>query len=293
MNRIKQLFKSETQKPLLLDGAMGSLLNEKGITPHKLLWMSHANIFFPDHVKNVHSEYISAGADIITTNTFRTNPAALINSEFSTKELVKSAVNIAKEASYGMPGILIAGSNAPAEDCYQAERTLIKDILIDNHHRHIDMLRNSGCDFILNETQSHLDEINIICRYCEDNDIPYVISLFFTNDLKILSGEDLQDIIEFLKCFEPLAISFNCVNPSVFNEALKRYKPDYKWGFYLNLGSGSYTDENIVCSINEAAYLEDIKQYLAYNPSFIGACCGSNPGHIKVIKEYLDELYRN
>ncbi len=113
-------FAKRIKRPLILDGAMGSLLQQKGVEPHPQLWMSHANLLYPEKVFSIYKEYIDAGADIITTNTFRTNPSA---AEHTSKEQVKAAVQIAKEAK-GSTVILIAGSNAPAEDCYQRDRTL-------------------------------------------------------------------------------------------------------------------------------------------------------------------------
>ena len=77
------------------------------------------------------------------------------------KKSVEIAVELKKEFN-----VLIAGSNAPAEDCYQKERLVSEEALIENHKNHIEWLYSSGCDFILNETQSHLDEIDIISRFC-------------------------------------------------------------------------------------------------------------------------------
>lgn len=295
MHRINQLFDSagHSSPSLILDGAMGSLLISRGVPVHSELWMSHANILFPSEVLEIHKNYIKAGADIITTNTFRTNPAALINSEFTSEILVTRAVELAMQAREDNENIIIAGSNAPAEDCYKADRSLSKDQLINNHHKHIDLLINSGCDFILNETQSHFDEIKIICEYCSVNKFPFVVSLFFDENLKLLSGEDLFSTIEIIKTYEPAAIGFNCIRPDIFNKAIAMYNPSFPWGFYLNLGSGNYTDEIIVCSINEQEYLTQIKKYMISKPAFIGACCGSGPEHIKIIREYLNELYRN
>ena len=57
--------------PFLLDGAMGTTLNNRGVITELPLWTADANIMHPDLVQNIHSEYIDAGADYITTNTFR------------------------------------------------------------------------------------------------------------------------------------------------------------------------------------------------------------------------------
>jgi homocysteine S-methyltransferase len=278
-------------RPLILDGAMGSLLQQRGFKPDGPMWTSLFNLKNPELIYKIHKEYISAGADIITTNTFRTNPAAVKDySKLNTKSLVNKSVNIARRAAEGLP-VIIAGSNAPAEDCYQAERTISEKELRKNHEVHIDLLIENGCHFILNETQSHFDEIKIICGYCNKNEIPYVISLFFNKDLKILSGENLAETIKFILDKNPLAIGFNCIIPSVFRKAVKKNLPllkDSNWGFYLNCGEGSYSDEIILCSLVPEDYSKLVAGNLMKQPSFIGACCGSSPRHIGELRKIIN-----
>lgn len=274
------------KRPLILDGAMGSLLQESGVPSKKKVWMTLANTDYPSEVLRIHKAYIEAGADIITTNTFRTNPAALSDLSDKTQlELITSAVRLAMEARAYMP-VFIAGSNAPAEDCYQKDRTLAYNKLEYNHHKHISLLIDNGVDFILNETQSHFDEIKIICRYCSKNSIPFVLSIYLDENLTLLSGENLQEVIKFVTEHEPLAVGLNCISPAQFNAIEKRF--DYNWGFYLNCGSGNPEDTVIQCGFSPEDYVNLVKDSLKYSPSFIGSCCGSNPVHIKKIKEYLD-----
>jgi methionine synthase I (cobalamin-dependent) len=272
---------------------MGSLLQQRNIENAGSLWMSFTNIENPDEVLAVHKEYIEAGADIITTNTFRTNPHAVEGiKKVNINSLVKKSVKIAFEAAKDLP-VFVGGSNAPAEDCYQRERKITKKELIKNHHNHIDLLYSNGCHFILNETQSHFDEIKIICSYCSKNDIPYIISIFADDNLKVLSGENLKSVIEFVTDYNPLAVSFNCILPGTFRKIMKLIPNDFNWGFYLNCGSGSYTDEVIECGISPEDFGKEINNTLIKKPSFIGACCGSSPAHIRHIKVILDGRINN
>ena len=282
-------FATRINRPLILDGAMGSLLQQKGVKAKGALWMSLANLEQPEKVYEVHKEYIDAGADIITTNTFRTNPSVVnhINT-INYNKLVELSIKIAKDAANDLP-IYIAGSNASAEDCYQIKRTVSQKELEYNHQKHIDLLFENGCHFILNETQSHLDEIKIICEHCSRNEIPYVMSLFLDENLNLLSGESAGEVIKIISDFNPFAIGFNCILPRIFTKLLHQKNFDFNWGTYLNCGSGEYTDENISCGIDEHEYADIVKDILPKSPSFIGACCGSNPNHIKEIKRLIDE----
>ncbi|HSP86534.1 MAG TPA: homocysteine S-methyltransferase family protein [Ignavibacteriaceae bacterium] len=281
-------FAKKINRPLILDGAMGSMLQSFHLKPKGSLWMSFTSIENPEKVLSVHQKYIDAGADIITTNTFRTNPSAVKEySHRKQRNLLQKSVELAIQARNNLP-VLVAGSNAPAEDCYQVKRTLSKKELRYNHHKHIDGLMSAGCDFVLNETQSHLDEIKIISQYCYKNNIPFIVSLFFLNDLKLLSGENLFDEVKFINEYEPIAIGFNCIMPSTFQNVLQKINKNYNWGFYLNCGSGNYSDEIIKCGVSPKEYVRYVKSSLKKKPSFIGACCGSSPNHIKEIKKLLD-----
>ena len=281
-------------RPLILDGAMGSMLQQEGVKSSGSMWMSKINLENPDIVFKIHRQYILAGADIITTNTFRTNPLAVDNSGFriNQKKLVKKSVEIALSAAVGYP-VFVAGSNPPAEDCYKSRRDVSLKLLKENHFRHIESLVESGSHFILNETQSHLDEIKIIARFCSSKNIPYVVSLYTDENLKLLSGESLQHAIKIIKDYDPMAIGINCIMPATFLKFYERNSLKFLWGTYLNCGSGKFTDENIKCGVSPDEYGKAISVLLDKRPSFIGSCCGSSPEHTKIIKKILDEKTGN
>jgi homocysteine S-methyltransferase len=283
------------KRPLILDGAMGSLLQQHGIPRNEYLWMSLANITHPEIVIELHQQYIDSGVDIITTNTFRTNPAA--NDEYSMREnkyyselqnFVEKSVDLARKAAKGTP-VLIAGSNAPAEDCYRKETKLTKEDYYFNHEVHIKELSLNHCNFILNETQSHYDEIEIVASICNKEKIPFVVSIFFDDDLRLLSGESVDAVIQNILKYGPLAIGFNCIRPETFLEFISTQQLNFNWGVYMNCGSGDYMDDIITPGISPEDYKEIIKLVLKYNPSFVGGCCGTTPDHIKKIKEIFDE----
>jgi methionine synthase I (cobalamin-dependent)/ADP-heptose:LPS heptosyltransferase len=276
------------KRPLILDGAMGSVLQEKKLSSKTRVWSASANEDSSNKVISLHKDYIRAGADIITTNTFRTNPYTLLKEGLTDiTEKVSKAVKLAKLAK-GKSTTLIAGSNPPAEDCYQVERTISQKDLEWNHKVHIDTLMENGCDFIMNETQSHFDEIKFISKYCGQNNIPFVMNFFFIDKPKLLSGENLTDAIDYVLNYNPLAIGFNCITFDALSKVTERLKTDIDWGFYINCGSGNYTDKEIRCAIKPEEYANQVKHYLKLNLSFIGACCGSSPEHIKKLKALID-----
>lgn len=271
---------------------MGSLLQERGAIYDRFLWLSKTNLDNPKLVERLHKEYVAAGADIITTNTFRTNPVSLKHSGYSIDQtkFVRESVLIAIEAKKD-DLVIIAGSNAPAEDCYQKDRTMSKYDLEYNHKKHIELLWESGCDIIWNETQSHWDEIEIICKFCNDNNLPFSLNLYFDDSLNLLSGEPVKEAFNFISSYYPKVIGFNCIKPGTFKKYLESTVFQEKWGFYFNCGLGNINDDSITCGISPEEYVKTIEQFITKKPLFVGSCCGSSPLHTKFIKEYFDEVY--
>jgi S-methylmethionine-dependent homocysteine/selenocysteine methylase len=300
---------------LILDGAIGSYLEMKYPKYNDDdIWMSKINIEQKEILFNLHKEYVDAGADVITSNTFSTHPYCFIrtsqrhnSTEFikeedvkinalnKSKELVNEAISICQKVkdNSNRP-IFIAGSNSPAEFCYSNKRTLSIGELEFNHINHINYLNQSGCDFILNETFSHFDEIKIVLNHCSSNLIPYTISLFFTGDLKILSGENVIDIIKFIdENYDPIFISVNCVNKEAFYKFMEYSESEIvvksiNFGYYLNCGSKCHENKN-----EKSIDLENIDIIIKYsieklsNLFIIGTCCMSDPSYTKCISDYF------
>ena len=114
------------------------------------------------------------------------------------------------------------------------------------------------------------------------------MNLFFSSELRILSGESIFEVIKLIYDYSPIAVGINCVYPQTFFSLLNKIEFNQRWGFYLNCGSGRYSDNLIFEGISPQNYIEIIKQVNSKNIFFIGTCCGSNPAHTEAIKEYYD-----
>ena len=113
--------------PLILDGAMGTELQNRGVEIPLPLWSADANIDLPEIITSIHKDYIASGADIITTNTFRTTEwtyhkagLSLLKAKERAKTSLYKSVECAQMAVSN--SIIIAGSVTTIEDCYSPDK---------------------------------------------------------------------------------------------------------------------------------------------------------------------------
>lgn len=206
-----------------------------------------------------------------------------------------------------MKPVLIAGSNTTMVDCYYGNLKGIKDEeIIDNHRSHIKYLMDGGVDFILNETFSQFKEVEIVSQLCNKEGIPYVMSLYCDDNLKLLSGETVAETIEMIEKYNPMAISFNCVKYSTMRKILNEVKlKKLLWGCYINCGDekmqeiyASMDGEVDVHILDVAVSPDELKNFTHeiiekqnLQPCFVGSCCCSNHEHTKKLKELIMRVY--
>ena len=139
-------------RPLILDGAMGTQLMERGLKLPLPLWSADLNITHPDDVADVHSSYVAAGADIITTNTFRTTTWSYRKAGFSQQTAnhrARESLMRAVESAQRSKAQIIAGSITSVEDCYKPDLFPGKAVAEDTFGEMLLWFEESGIDLIL------------------------------------------------------------------------------------------------------------------------------------------------
>jgi len=280
------------KKVLILDGPTGTELERQGVNIFGKSWTAGANTTHPDVIRSIHEEYIQAGADIITANTFRTNARALKDlPNVSPKELTLQAVKIAKEAvSNTDKQVFIAGSIAPVEDCFSPDQVPSSEVLLIEHTQMANWLVEAGADLILIETMNTLREALIALNAVKQvTTLPVLVSLVPLDGEKILSGESIFGAIEQLAEYSPDAMLFNCAPLSVMKPAmflLAKVAQEYN-----NIPFGAYPNASERCSngnwdltaTSDQSIAEAAKVWIAQGASIIGSCCGTTPMTTKLL----------
>ncbi len=278
--------------PLLLDGPIGTELARRGVRLDPHLWSSRALIEHPDLVREIHRDYIAAGADIVTTNSFRTNPRAVNRSEYAgrAEHLTRRSVELAREAALEFPEreILIAGSIAPVDDCYAPDLTPRRAELYSEHLQHIDNLLRAGADLLLLETMNTVAEASAASEAAATREIPFMVSVVTDRTgRKMLSGEPLEECVAELARFRPTAILTNCASPHATLEAtriLAHTKAEagavWEFGAYPNEGEPDpVLGYERVRPVPLREFVDIAETMLRLGAGVIGGCCGTTPEH--------------
>ncbi|MBT3239690.1 MAG: homocysteine S-methyltransferase family protein [Chloroflexi bacterium] len=291
------LKRFEDPRPILLDGATGTELNRRGVQTGLPLWSAWALIDSPKTLAQVHYDYLKAGAEVLTANTFRTHRRNLDIAGMGdqAKEITFKAVDIAKQVSKifmdegGHPA-WVAGSIAPLEDCYSPELVPPQEDCLKEHKEMVDHLAVAGADLLLIETMNTIREAEAAVIAAKATNLPFGVSFVLRTDGKIFSGESLEDAVRVLKPYNPNFIGVNCTPTTMITEALKELSTftEIPLSGYGNIGHTNEIEgwEN-TDDVSPPEYGQLAESWHQNKVRLIGGCCGTSPAHIQAIKDQL------
>ncbi|MBC8346171.1 MAG: homocysteine S-methyltransferase family protein [Candidatus Marinimicrobia bacterium] len=279
-------------KPLIMDGAMGTELMARGLDLPLPLWSAEANLTDPEIVRGVHADYLYAGADIITTNTFRTTTWSYRKADYSPKraaERAKSSLMKAVELAQSVNPNIVAGSLTSIEDCYEPETFPGIGAAADTYGETVEWFIEAGVDVILFETMGHLDEITVALESVENANIDIWLSLIIKDKYHLLSAHPLDAVYNLGKG-QVGCLMLNCNTVEKTDQTLKSMIDNWggDWGVYPNMGlTDPEPDGAMDEKVGENDFRKTIKKYLELDPMVIGTCCGSTPNHIETISNMI------
>jgi S-methylmethionine-dependent homocysteine/selenocysteine methylase len=282
---------------LLLDGATGTELGRRGVDLSLPMWSARAILDAPNIIQQIHREYLQAGADLITANTFRTHERSLarVGMGDRARELTHRAVQIARAVRDEVnPNARVLGSVAPLEDCYKPELAPDYNTCETEHAQMIEHLLEAGVDLILIETMNTLREASAAARQAQSfAPGKWILSVCTNHDgppATLLSGEPATDLLSRVN--DALAVGINCVAaPSIEAQVklLRMLVPQHvRISTYANIGYRDH-DGQWVCTdaIDPEKYTEYAARWVYAGATIIGGCCGTRPATIAALAEHL------
>ena len=285
---------------LLLDGATGTELENRGTSCDLPLWSTRALIESPDRVREIHREYATAGAEIITANTFRTQRRTLQSAEMEypglgerDEEITRRAVVLAQEGvEQARSQSWVAGSLAPLEDCYRPENVPDANALELEHTRHAENLARAGADLILIETMNTAREAAAACRAATATGLPVWVSFVTTPSGQLLSGESLSEAIDGVRVHSPSGVGINCLPASTVDTSLEvLLEAEVRFGLHTNLGiPGSESEKVHRAQCTPERFAQYSLRWAQAGASWVGGCCGTTPAHTAAASRVLQTL---
>jgi S-methylmethionine-dependent homocysteine/selenocysteine methylase len=288
-----------TGVPLLLDGAVGTELDRRGVPTALPLWSAVGLIEAPVIVRQIHEDYAIAGADVLATNTFRTTSRTLAKANRDTGDVValnNRAVEVARAAAAASRrDVFIAGSIAPLEDCYSPWLSPPFQTALEEHREQARMLAGSGVDFLMVETMPLITEAEAAVIAARETGLEVTVGFVLGTDGRLLSGESIGEAIVRITLHGVTAIMVNCTPAPVIKRAMQEMRDltDLPFGGYANLGVAESTvgwsaDE----SVSGDDYADSAMEWIDAGARIVGGCCGTRPEHIAALRRRLDETGR-
>lgn len=287
-----------SKRILILDGAMGTMLQRKGLQGNS----ESFNLTNPETIGEIHNEYIEAGADIITANSFSAN--SISQSEYNLSEkagqMAEAAARIARKAAGEAPRkVWVAGSVGPTSKSLSLAQNINDPVfrpysfdgMAEAFEVQIRGLINGGVDLLLFETC--FDALNTkaalyaLGHIPEAKDIPVMISASMSDKSgRTLTGQTMEAFYRSVQHCSPLSFGLNCslgaeemipliAEVASFATCAVSCYPNA--GLPNEMGEYDETPSQMAESVRKMA--------LAGSVNIVGGCCGTTPEHIKAVAE--------
>jgi homocysteine S-methyltransferase len=287
------------RRAILLDGATGSELGRRAVDIGLPLWSARALLEAPDVLSQIHTDYLRAGAEVITANTFRTHRRSLAKAGLGdrAKELTRQAVQIAREAirSFPRPGLrFVAGSMAPLEDCYSPHLVPAQSDCEREHAEMAAHLAEAGADVILVETMNTIREAKAATEAARATGLPVLTGFVCRSDGKLFSGETVTEAVAAIAPLGGVGLLINCTPAPTIHEPFKELRQALSrlaqprppvCGLYANIGHIADLPEwSIIEDIAPLEYARMATEWIRQGANLVGGCCGTMPAHIAALK---------
>ena len=281
-----------TEEILILDGAMGSLLQGLGLDPGRP--PEELNLTRPQLIDQIHQQYIAAGADIILTNTFGGTQTKLAEYGLGKKamEINAKAVRIAKKVARGKA--LVAGCIGPSGKLLRPLGPLEFDEAVDVFRQQVEALAGENPDLLVIETMSDLPEAKaamVAARAVFDG--PVIAHLTFTEGFRTLTGTDPLTALTVLYALGADVVGGNCgTGPEELLVVMEVMAAagDIPLSVEPNAGLPRLRNGKVCYPAEPSYFAEYAERFAAAGVNLIGGCCGTTPEHIQAISQKIKRL---
>ncbi|AFS79527.1 vitamin B12-dependent methionine synthase MetH [Gottschalkia acidurici 9a] len=275
-------------KFLLFDGAMGTMLQKAGLKTGEL--PETYNITNPEIIRGIHEEYVKAGSDVVTTNTFQANELKLKECPYSVEEIIEAGVKIAKDSG----AKYVALDIGPLGQLMEPMGTVSFERAYEIFKRQIVVGAKAGADIILIETISDIYEAKAAVLAAKENcDLPVFCTLTYQEDGRTFVGTDPVTGTIVLDGLGIDAMGVNCsLGPKELKPIVDKVLEYSKAPVMIqpNAGLPKIRDGETIYDVTPQEFSEYLIEIAKNGALVLGGCCGTDPSFIKEVRSQLDKL---
>jgi homocysteine S-methyltransferase len=283
---------------VLLDGAIGTEILRRNLT-----WADHQLASRPDVVRSIHEDYIRAGADVISTNSFQLCRRALSNHfrdaahrrhigardlDERADKLLAASIHLAREARERVaaaPPVAVAAAVTTLEWCFRPDLAPPPDEARREYQEIFQVMKDAGADLVLLETVNSIGEARVALEVARSLGLPCWISFVCDERGVLFTGETLAQAAAAL---EPLAVDallLNCAPPDDITAgiealALHAHVPI---GAYAHIGRFDPPEWMFTTEYPPTRYRDVAAGWKQLGARIVGGCCGTTPAHIAAL----------
>lgn len=281
----KEFLKSNI---VILDGGMGTLLQEAGLAPgeHPEMW----NVTHPEEVISVHKAYFDAGSNIVNTNTFGANILKFGRDELD--KIIGAAVAVAREAarrSHGAQEKFVALDIGPTGKLLKPYGDLDFEDAVAVFAETVKIGVKYGVDLVTVETMNDSYETKAaLLAVKENSDLPVIVTNAYGEDGKLMTGASPEAMVAMLEGLGADAVGVNCsLGPKQLRGVVERILAvaSVPVAVKPNAGLPSSVDGRTIYDVSPSEFAEDVLGMVKSGARIVGGCCGTTP-------EYIAELAR-
>lgn len=271
------------RKPLFFDGAMGTILQEKGLAAGEApeLW----NLLHPKDVLSVHISYLEAGVDIISANTFGANPFKCQENGVEPEEVIAAGVRLAHQAVEQAGHGVVALDIGPSGKLLFPMGDLAFEEAVNAFAQMASAGADAGADCVLIETMNDLYEVKAaLLGVKEATSLPVFVTTTFDESGKLLTGGDIKAVAAVLEGLGADAIGMNCgLGPKQMLALIKELRSLTSLPLVVNPNAGlpRERDGHTFFDVGPEEFSSCMKEIVLAGAWVIGGCCGTTPEHLR------------
>lgn len=282
------------EKIYILDGAMGTMLQKAGMSSDETT--THFGQEHPEILRDIHKQYIDAGADIIYAATFGINRYKMEELDVTLDEAVKTAMDAANaakaEAAAEGKEVMVALGLGPLGELLEPMGTLAFEEAYDAFGEVISAAVKYGADLAVIETMTDLYEVKAaVLAVKENSELPVIVSMSFEENGRTFTGVSLEAMAVTLEGLGVDAMGINCsLGPAQILPMAKELRRLTDIPVFAKPNAGLPDPTTGAYDITCEQFVETLAGYLDEGINMIGGCCGTDPEYIRGLADYRDSF---